>query len=175
MTDFTLSFKPAIGPYGAHDPSAVIFQDGEVVYAVEEERLIREKHATGTFPEQSIRACLDHCGILLSDVDTVVLPHNPRVQLKNIQVDFRRRLSRGSSTLDHLQSLERFVEQYVGARFRPTIDVKRALRRINTPIPPISLKSHHACHASSAFHPSPFDNALVLTIDAKGEYDSTVI
>lgn len=175
MTDFTLSFKPAIGPYGAHDPSAVIFQDGEVVYAVEEERLIREKHATGTFPEQSIRACLDHCGILLSDVDTVVLPYNPRLQLKNIQVDFRRRLSRGSSALDRLQSLERFVEQYVGARFRPTIDVKRALRRINTPIPPISLRSHHACHASSAFHPSPFDNALVLTIDGKGEYDSTVI
>jgi carbamoyltransferase len=175
MSRYVLSFKPAIGPYGMHDPSAVIFNDGELIYGVEEERLIRQKHATATFPEQAIQSCLDYCDIRLPDVDSVVLPYNPQLKSKIFKTDFCRRLARSSSIPECVQSLERFAEQHIGARFMPTTEVERALRRIDTPIPPISLKSHHACHASSAFHPSPFDDALVLTLDGKGEYDSTVI
>jgi carbamoyltransferase len=175
MADRILSFKPAIGPYGAHDPSAAIFKDGELVYGIEEERLTRQKHATSTFPESAIRACLNYCDVRLRDLDRIVLPYDPRLQSKLFAEDARRRIARGSSTLETLQSLERFVEQHVGARFRPKRDVERALRAIDTPLPPITLQSHHACHAVSAFHPSGFDEALVLTADGKGEYDSTVI
>lgn len=49
MTSHRLAFKPAIGIYGQHDPSAALFEDGQLVYAVEEERLTRQKHAVATF------------------------------------------------------------------------------------------------------------------------------
>lgn len=57
----------------------------------------------------------------------------------------------------------------------PTVEVERRLASIGQPLPPISLRSHHASHAASAFHLSPFDRALVVTVDGKGEYDSTVV
>lgn len=174
MSDFTLSFKPAIGPYGTHDPSAAIFEDGRLVYGIEEERLTRQKHATSTFPERAIRACLEYCDIQLHELSRIVLPYDPRLQSKQFVEDLRRRIARGSSALETAQSVERFVEQHVGARFLPKRDVERALRAIDTPLPPITLQSHHKCHAVSAFHPSGFNEALVLTIDGKGEYDSTV-
>lgn len=175
MAEYVLSFKPAVGPYGMHDPSAVIFEDGRLVYGVEEERFTRDKHAVATFPEQSIRACLDFCDIQLNDVSAVRLPYDPRLQSKNITSDLRRRFARGSSLPDTLQLLERFVEQHIGARFMPKNEVEQRLRAIGTPVPPIDLYRHHACHAASAFHPSGFDEALVVTIDGKGEYDATVI
>lgn len=175
MAEYVLSFKPAVGPYGMHDPSAVIFEDGILVFGVEEERFTRDKHAVATFPEHSIRACLDYCGIELKDVSTIVLPYDPRLQSKNIVSDFRRRFARGSSLVDTIQLLERFVEQHIGARFMPTSEVEERLRAIDSPVPAIELCRHHACHAASVFHPSGFDESLVLTIDGKGEYDATVV
>lgn len=79
MSRHVLSFKPAIGPFGTHDPSAAVFEDGRLVYGVEEERLCREKHAAGVFPERAIRACLDYCSLELPEVDEVVLPYDPKL------------------------------------------------------------------------------------------------
>jgi carbamoyltransferase len=53
--------------------------------------------------------------------------------------------------------------------------VKKKLREIETELPPIEKKSHHKCHAASAFYPTDFDDALILTVDGRGEYDSTVV
>lgn len=175
MVDYLLSFKPAIGPFGAHDPSAVIFRDGVPVFGIEEERFSREKHAIGTFPEESIRACLEYCDVRLRDLSSILLPYDPRLQSKNMWSDFRRRIARGVSIPDTLQSLERFVEQYVGAKFMPTRDVKDRLCDIDTVVPPIRLVRHHWCHAASCFYPSPYDEALIVTVDGKGEFDATVI
>lgn len=63
--------------FGSHDPSAVIFEDGELVFGIEEERLTRQKHAVNTFPEEAIRACLDYCEIDIQTVDLIVLPWDP--------------------------------------------------------------------------------------------------
>ena len=79
MTSYVLSFKPAIPGFGNHDPSAAIFEDGRLVFGVEEERYTRRKHATDTFPTNAIEACLDHRGIGLADVSKVVLPYEPRL------------------------------------------------------------------------------------------------
>lgn len=78
MTEYILALHPAIESCGSHDPSAVIFSDGELVFGIEEERLIREKHAPGTFPIRAVRACLTHCGISLAAVDRVLIPWQPR-------------------------------------------------------------------------------------------------
>ncbi len=104
MSRYALSFKPAVGPFGVHDPSAAMLKNGRLVYGIEEERLCREKHAETTFPEQSIRACLDYCSLKLSDLDEIVLPYDPRLMWNVAGYDLRRRLTAGGSVLETLQS-----------------------------------------------------------------------
>lgn len=176
MEKYVLSFKPAIGEFGFHDPSAAIFRNSEILYAVEEERLNRQKHAAGDFPQRAIQACLEYPDINLSDVDKIILPYNPKLQTKITGQKLREAVSWGNSTVEKAYQLSESVKRLAIARFYPTVEVERQLRsHFDGPLPPIELRAHHACHAASAFHPSDFDQALVLTIDGRGEYDSTVV
>jgi len=172
MGTYTLSFKPAIGLYGQHDPSAAIFEDGHLAYAIEEERLTREKHAVNTFPECAIRSCLDYCDIELSEVEQVLLPYDPRLRSK-ILPHYVRDAFRVNQPIRKLSAVENLVKSEIESRFLPTRLIESRLAELGDQVPPIETRSHHRCHAASAFHPSGFDEALVLTVDAKGEYDST--
>ncbi|MFC7222636.1 carbamoyltransferase [Halalkalicoccus sp. GCM10025322] len=174
MPRYVLSFKPAIGLYGQHDPAAALFEDNELVFGIEEERLTREKHAPHTFPRRAIHACLDHRDIELKDVDRIVLPYDPQLRSKLIRYYVRDALAIEGITAK-LNHLRRVAEDQLVARYFPLRRVKSQLAEIGTPIPPIEHREHHACHMASAFHPSNFDEAVVFTIDAKGEYDSTVV
>lgn len=138
MTEYLLAIHPAIEGFGSHDPSAVLFADGEQVFGIEEERLVREKHAPLTFPDRAIQACLDHRRIGFTDIDRVVVPWRPHDS---------------------------------GA----VAGIERALAGIDTPVPTIETYDHHRSHAASAFYPSGFEEALVLTIDGRGSRDSTVV
>ncbi len=80
MTTYRLAFKPSIGLYGQHDPSAVLFEDRTPVFGVEEERYTRTKHATETFPERAIQACLDYRNLELSDLERILLPYDPSLR-----------------------------------------------------------------------------------------------
>ncbi len=171
---YVLSFKPAIGLYGQHDPSAAIFDDGELRFAIEEERLTREKHAVDTFPKRAIRACLEYEGIDLGDLEKIVLPYEPALRTKILD-HYLKNTVQLDGTLEKFTHLRNVGRDQFTARYVPTRLVESRLEEIGTPLPPIERRSHHACHAVSAFHPSTFDEALVLTIDAKGEYDSTVV
>lgn len=82
MPDYVLSFKPATTMFGSHDPSAAISRDGTIVFGIEEERLSRQKHATGTFPHQAIEACLDYADVTLPEVDRVLVPYLPKLRTK---------------------------------------------------------------------------------------------
>jgi len=174
MVAYVLALKPAVGLYGQHDPSAVLFRDGEIVFGIEEERLSRNKHAVGEFPERSIEACLDHEGIDLTDVDEIRLPYRPELRSRILGHYLRDALSVGGLAAK-ANAIESVVRSQIVSQFFSTRSVERRLAAIDEPVPPIRTMEHHACHAASAFHPSGFDDALVLTIDAKGEYDSTVV
>jgi len=174
MPTYTLAFKPAVGLYGQHDPSAALFEDGALVYGIEEERLTRQKHAVDTFPERAIRSCLDHRDLALSDVDRVLLPYDPSLQSKLLPHYVRDAL-RVDGTVRTLSAAANLVETQVKGRFFPTRQVEDRLAALGDSVPPVETRPHHACHAASAFHPSGFDESLVLTVDAKGEYDSTVV
>lgn len=174
MSSYRLAFKPAIGLYGQHDPSAALFEDGQLVYAIEEERLTRQKHAVETFPRHAIEACLDHRELTLSDLDAILLPYEPSLQW-NILPHYVQTARSVDSWPKRLASLEDILSTQVRSQFYPTQQIENELTAIGSPVPPIETRPHHACHAASAFHPSGFEDALVLTIDAKGEYDSTVV
>lgn len=178
MTDYILSFKPAIGDYGDHDPSSALFEDGKLVFAVEEERFTRQKHAKGQFPRNAIEACLEFGEIDLSDLTKIILPYQPELQLNIWQHDLKQQALEPDSTLERVLGLERFIK---GVTSRKFIDgysvgpVEDELRKIGDSVPRIEHKPHHRCHAASAFHPSGFDEAVVVTVDGRGEYDATAV
>lgn len=174
MVFYRLAFKPAIGLYGQHDPSAALFEDGQLVYAIEEERLSRRKHAVGAFPRNAIQACLDYRDLSLSDLDDIVLPYDPSLQWKILPHYLETALS-ADNWLKRFVFLGDTIVTQVRGQMYPTRQIENKLASIGTPVPPITTQPHHACHAASAFHPSEFEEALVLTIDAKGEYDATTV
>ncbi|QLG48380.1 carbamoyltransferase family protein [Natrinema halophilum] len=174
MTDYLLAFKPAIGLYGQHDPSAVLFEDGTPVFGVEEERYAREKHATDTFPESAIRACLDHRNLEVADLDQILLPYEPTLR-NEIASHYLADAVRVPGLRRKIVALERTLVTQLRSRFLPTRQIESRLESIGTSLPPIETIPHHRCHAASAFHPSGFEEGIALTVDAKGEYDSTVV
>lgn len=174
MPYYILSFKPAIGLYGQHDPAAALFEDGELIFGIEEERLTRDKHAPHTFPRQAIQACLDYRDIALSDIDQIVLPYDPQLRSNLLRYYVRDALSVEGvpAKVNHLGNL---VKDQLTAQYFPLQQIKTELAQIGDSIPSIRHREHHACHMASAFHPSTFDEAVIFTVDAKGEYDSTVV
>lgn len=176
MAEYVLAFKPAIPMFGSHDPSAAIFEDGSLKFGIEEERLTRTKHAEGTFPKRSIEACLDRFDLELADVDSLVVPYLPELRNKIFTDDLRRELRNDEhSLLKKLGYPFVISKRHLSRRLFPLDGVRDRLSEIGTPIPAIEMREHHACHAASAFHPSGLSEALVVTIDGRGEYDSTVV
>jgi carbamoyltransferase len=190
MSKYVLSFKPVTRGFGRYDPSAVVFRDGTPVFGIEEERLSRNKHAINEFPERSIRACLSYCDCTLSDIDEIVIPYdhtllanlvmaNREKLLSNPAFFGRIRTSEESSRsfLSNASAVIGALGTYTGARSGALLTVieNRLESLFGGPVPPITSAEHHACHAASAYYPAPFDDGLVLTIDGKGEYDSTVV
>ena len=154
MPDYTLALHPATDGFGSHDPSAVVFVDDALAFGVEEERLVRRKHAPRTFPVRAARACLDYCGVGLPAVDRVVVPWGER----------RHEASSSTGTTD------RSVDD-------PAVAVERRLAEsgFGTPVPPVEWYDHHRSHAASAFFPSGADEAVVVTLDGRGNRWSTAV
>jgi len=150
MTDRTLALNPAVDGFGARDPSAVLFVDGALAAGVEEGRLARRKHAPGTFPRRAVAACLDRADLSLGDVDRVAVPWRPGGSRH--RAEFR---DGGEDPVDLAPVRERL------AAFGP--------------VPPVEAYNHHRSHAASAFRPSGFDRALVVTVDGRGAHDATVV
>lgn len=175
MVTHTLIFKPAIGVFGAHDPSAALFKDGELRFGVEEERYTREKHAIGNFPKNAIQACLDFENLSLSNLNKIVLPYDSKLLRKRFKSDVKRTIYRYDHPAKSAWGLVQQLQNHAESQLFPKTRVEDELRTIGEPLPPIEFRSHHLCHAASAFHPTEFEDALVVTIDGRGEYDSTVI
>lgn len=162
-----LTINPTTEGTGSHDPGAAIFENGELAFGAEEERFTRQKHARNTFPKRAIQACLDFCDLELSEVDKVLVSWKPRETAK---YDLRLALEQPSLRKKAYQTVERLREYKVALN-----KLEHNLAELGTPVPPIETCNHHHCHAASAFYPSGFDEALVVTLDGRGERDSTVV
>lgn len=124
-----------------HDASAVLVQNGRVVVAVEEERLTRKKH-TGSFPSAAIASCLSQAGLRLHDLDAIAVGEHG-----------------GSEPYQDPDLTPGRIADALRASGLTTMDLT----------PRIHLVHHHVAHAMSAFLPSGFDEALVLTLDGFGD------
>ncbi|MFI9360720.1 carbamoyltransferase [Kitasatospora sp. NPDC053057] len=151
--------------FGSHDAAAAIVHNGTVVAAVEEERLNRIKN-TKVFPEQAIWACLDLAGAHPQDLDQAALFVDPKLHLLLAPSNLR------YGTPASIGSLLSDLDKYRTRRRLPKVVRRSGLLPGDLPLMPVP---HHRAHAASAYLTSPFDDALVVTLDGRGEYETAAI
>jgi carbamoyltransferase len=144
------------------DAAACLVRDGVLIAAAEEERFRRVKHWAG-FPTEAIKYCLAEAGITINDVDRIALNQDNRANLAaKLKYLFRSR-----------PKLSTVLER---ARNRIARETTTSLLRKCFPdairLPKIDRVEHHLAHLSSAFHVSPFDEAVVVSIDGFGDFAS---
>ena len=154
-----------------HDSAAALVEDGDVVAAAQEERFTRKKHDSG-YPVHAIASCLEQAGIQLADLDAVVFYDKPFLKFERLLETYLAFAPRG------------FAQFRIGLPvwIREKLFLKESLRRrLAREAPDVDWNSrllfteHHLSHAASAFYPSPFDEAVVLTMDGVGEWTTTSV
>jgi carbamoyltransferase len=151
-----------INAYHANS-SAAIVADGQLLAAVEEERLNRVKYAAG-LPARAIQYCLGHAGVKLSEVDHIAIPRNPWARL-GTKLRFATRMPKFA--IDRARVMKRFagIQEDLAATFEVSPDTIRAkFHRIE----------HHRAHLASAFYASPFERAAILSADGLGDFASSM-
>ena len=149
-----------------HDAAAALIEDGEIVAAAQEERFTRKKHDPG-LPFNAIDHCLAEGGVRFSELDGVAYYDQPLHTLDRY-IENVLALGKGSDYM--VNRLEEIVcsRLTVDRKLRDRYGVLGKEDRLYT-------LEHHLSHAASAFYPSPFDSAAILTIDGVGEWATTTI
>lgn len=142
-----------------HDSAACIIKDGKVVAAAQEERFTRIKHDFH-FPRKSIKFCLEKAGIGINDIDYVSFYEKPSLKFDRLYKTYLMNAPRGFSSFITAMPLWIKEKLWMGKEIRNELKYKG----------PIIYPEHHQSHAASAFFPSPFKQAAVLTMDGVGEW-----
>ncbi len=145
-----------------HDSAACLVVDGKIVAAVQEERFTRKKHDE-SFPQHSVAYCLSVAGITIDQVDLVVFYEKPFVKFERLLETYLAYAPKGLKS--YLKALPVWLHQklWIPKVLADKLDFKGK----------ILYTEHHLAHAASAFYPSPFKEAAVLTIDGVGEWATT--
>ncbi|WP_298569858.1 carbamoyltransferase [uncultured Aliiroseovarius sp.] len=153
-----------------HDSAAALLHDGNLVAAAQEERFTRNKH-DASYPEHAVKYVLDAAGITLADVDHVAFYDKPFLKFERLLETYLATVPRGFSSfrvampiwLKEKLFLKRLLLDEL-KKLDPDFDLDRLL-----------FAEHHISHAASAFYPSPYDEAIVLTVDGVGEWATTTL
>ena len=151
-----------------HDSAAALVEDGRIVAAAQEERFTRKKFDEG-FPHHAIRYCLDAAGVRLAHIDRVVFYDKPFLKFERLIETYLAYAPRGFAS--YIKALPIWLGEKLFQRRLLTDE----LRRIDPDFDDDRLlfTEHHHSHAASAFYPSPFEEALILTMDGVGEWCTT--
>ena len=153
-----------------HDSAACLLKNGEIIAAAQEERFTRKKHDSN-FPTHAINYCLKEAQIAASEVDNVVFYEKPFLKFERLLETYLAFAPRGF--LSFIKAMPLWVKYKL---FQKSLIIKELQ---NTLSPKVNWKDrllfseHHLSHAASAFYPSPFKRAAVLTLDGVGEWTTT--
>ncbi len=143
-----------------HDSAAALIKDGEIIAAAQEERFSRKKHDQ-SFPESALEYCLKEAGIKACDLDCVAFYEKPLIKFERLLESYLAYAPLGINSF--LKAMPQWIKQKL---WIPEI--------IHKELPGFKGKlifpSHHESHAASAFYPSPFQEAAILTLDGVGEW-----
>ena len=154
----------------SHDPSAALYIDGKLIAAVEEERLVRDKHAKNRMPYESAKFCLEQAGITPADVDVVAIPFAPISILEKARWHYAKRYWYAPDrALDAIFMGNRRYNRYYKK-------IQWCLEQLGFDLKKIKIEpvEHHLAHAASAYLCSGIqEKTAIMGIDGKGEYATT--
>lgn len=152
-----------------HDSAAALVTDGVIVAAAQEERFSRVRHDPA-FPSQAVAYCLDEAGLALDDLTAVVYYEDSGLKFGRVLASFAHGGPRA------LPTAARVLPGWFARKRSATHQIDAELRALGRGTAPAATHSrHHRAHASSAFYPSPFEEAAVLCIDGVGEWQTTTV
>jgi carbamoyltransferase len=154
-----------------HDSAAALVEDGRIVAAAQEERFTRKKHDS-RFPAHAIEYCLKQAGVGLDAVDNVVFYDKPFLKFERLLETYLAFAPRG------LQSFSMAIPVWLREKLFQKSLLKRELKRYAPEYDwsqRLLFAEHHQSHAASAFFASPFEEAVVLTMDGVGEWATTSV
>ena len=154
-----------------HDSAASILVDGEIKFAAQEERYSRIKHDF-TFPTQAIKEGLKYCSLDLKDFDAVVFYEKPFIKFERLLETYLKNAPFGITSF--LKAMPIWIKEKIFQKkllFNKLKEIDNGFSSEDM----IKFSDHHLSHAASAFYPSKFKNAIILTVDAVGEWTTTSV
>ncbi|MCP5082435.1 MAG: carbamoyltransferase [Alphaproteobacteria bacterium] len=152
-----------------HDSAAALVRDGEIVAAAQEERFTRKKHDSG-FPHQAIEYCLSEAGIGIDDIDHVAFYDKPFLKFERLLETYLSFAPSGYKSF--AMAMPVWLKEKLFQKSLLNTELKKHLPKFNWS-DKLLFAEHHQSHAASAFFPSPFEEAAVLTMDGVGEWATT--
>ena len=153
-----------------HDSAACLLKDGEIIAAAQEERFTRKKHDAG-FPRHAILYCLKEAGIAAKDIGNVVFYEKPFVKFERLLETYLAFAPKGFTSFAKAMPVwikdKLFQKSVLIKELKCTLDESVDWRER------LLFSEHHLSHAASAYYPSPFNSAAVLTLDGVGEWTTT--
>jgi carbamoyltransferase len=152
-----------------HDSAAALVQDGKIIAAAQEERFTRKKHDPG-FPVNAVKYCLQEAGIDASDLECIVFYDKPFIKFERLLETYHAFVPKGLASFINAIPVWLKDKVFMKSLIRKELKALGLVSKL-----PILFSEHHLSHAASAFYPSPFEEAAILTIDGVGEWATTVI
>ena len=142
-----------------HDSAACLLKDGYILTAAQEERFTRKKHDP-RFPKNAIKYCLEDAGISIHDLNYIVFYDKPFLTFERLLMSYLTVAPIG------LRSWLEAMPLWLGQK----LYIPKVVKRETGYEGDILYTEHHESHAASAFYPSPFGEAAILTMDGVGEW-----
>ena len=155
-----------------HDSAACLVSEGKIVAAAQEERFSRKKH-DASFPSSALKYCIDEAGICPSSVDYVVFYEKPFLKFERLIENYLAYAPRGFKSF--VLAIPTWIKNKL---FQKALIIKELQNTLGCEISwrdKLLFSEHHLSHAASAFYPSPFDNAAVITLDGVGEWTTSSV
>ena len=154
-----------------HDSAAALLIDGKIIAAAQEERFTRKKHDS-SYPYNSIKYVLSEANLELNQLDQIVFYEKPFLKFERLLETFLAFAPKGFTSF--LMSMPIWLREKLFQKNFIYEQLKRNDNKFND-IEKIKFSEHHFSHAASAFYPSPFKEAVILTLDGVGEWATTTV
>ena len=151
-----------------HDSAAALLIDGDIFAAAHEERFTRKKQDP-SFPINACRFVLDYAGITLDDVTAVAFYDKPYIKFERLLETYHAFAPKG------LKSFNSAIPVWIKEKLFMKDMLREELAKLGGRIPKLYFPEHHLSHAASAFYPSPFEDAAIVTLDGVGEWGTLTI
>ena len=153
-----------------HDSAACLIKNGQIVAAAQEERFSRVKHDS-SFPSSAIRYCISEAGISPADISAVAFYEKPFLKFERLLETYLAFAPKGFKSFSSAMPV--WIKEKL---FQKQILIKYLCQSVDNTVNwggRLLFSEHHLSHAASAFYPSPFEDAAILTIDGVGEWTTT--